>query len=317
MSESTAPLLPNGFLDRLTQIVPGSHRAEVWESFRTPKRTAFRVTDLRSDSPCVAEQLSRLGVEWRPFPWHAMAGSVAPEDRRRLLEFRDRSGHAIYIQNPASMLVALSVEARPGEQVLDLAAAPGGKAILLAEQMQNRGYLALVERVRSRFFKLQRQIRDHGVTIAKLFLADGRTIGRKTPDRFDRVLIDAPCTGEARFRDADPPSWGHWSARKLREQSRKQKGLLQSGLQSLRPGGTLVYATCSFAPEENEAVVDHVLRRNAGSVEVVPLRLPITRIMPGLTIWQEQRFDDSLIHAVRILPDDRFDGFFLVKLRKV
>ena len=78
----------------------------------------------------------------------------------------------------------------------------------------------------------------------------------------------------------------------------------------------LIYATCSFAPEENEAVVDHVLRRSTELVETVPLSLPITNVMPGLTSWQAQRFDESLVNAVRILPDDLWDGFFLVQLTK-
>ena len=316
MPESTQPRLPDGFLDRLAEIIPPVHQAAVWESFRAPKRTSFRVNALQGSSQQVIEQLSRCGIDWCPFPWHSQAGSVAPKCRRQLLEFRDQSNHAIYVQNPGSMLVALAVDAQPGEEVLDSAAVPGGKAILLAERMQNQGYLALVEPVRGRFFKLQRQLRDHGVANAKSFLADGRSIGRRTPGRFDRVLIDAPCTGEARFRDGDPASWGYWSPRKMKEQSRKQKGLLQSGLQSLRSGGTLVYATCSFAPEENEAVIHHLLRRNHGAVQTVPLRLPIPATMPGLTRWRKDGFDDALVNAVRILPNDLFDGFFLVKLRK-
>ena len=196
--------LPDQFLDRLAQIVPAECQAAVWESFCVPKRTAFRVNRLCSEPRRVTQQLIDRRIDWMPFPWDAAAGSVAADDRSRLLDFRDHSDHAIYVQNPASMLVARAVDARPNQQVLELAAAPGGKAILLAEHMQNRGYLALVERVRSRFFKLQQQVRDHGVTMARTFLADGRTIGNKTPERFDRVLLDAPCTGERAFATPIP-----------------------------------------------------------------------------------------------------------------
>jgi 16S rRNA (cytosine1407-C5)-methyltransferase len=214
------------------------------------------------------------------------------------------------------MLVALAVGAQPGEQILDLAAAPGGKSILLAECMANQGYLAAVEPIRSRYYQLRRQLELAGVRIARTFLSDGRRIGGKTPDRFDRVLLDAPCSGEARFRAGDGTTWRYWSLQKIRDQSRKQRGLLVSALRALRPGGTLVYSTCSFAPEENEAVLDFVLRRFGASVQLLPMTLPISNVMPGLTRWRNRTFDPSLVHAARILPTDLFDGFFLSRLTK-
>lgn len=99
--------------------------------------------------------------------------------------------------------------------MLDLAAAPGGKTLQMAAMMQDRGRIAAVEAVRTRMFKLQANLRRHGPTIVKTYLTDGRTVGRKTPERFDRVLLDSPCSSEARFQRADPGSWRHWSLCKL------------------------------------------------------------------------------------------------------
>lgn len=87
----------------------------------------------------------------------------------------------------------------------------------------------------------------------------GERLEKKTPERFDRVLLDAPCSGESRIHQDDPASWQHWKLRKIKEQARKQYGLIRSAFAALKPGGTLLYCTCSFAPEENEAVVSDFL----------------------------------------------------------
>ena len=90
---------------------------------------------------------------------------------------------------------------------------------------------------------------------------DGRSIGRKVPERFDRVLLDSPCSSESRIRLDDPSTYQHWSPRKTREMVRKQRGLIRSAYLALKPGGELVYCTCAFSVEENEQVVDYLLRR--------------------------------------------------------
>jgi 16S rRNA (cytosine1407-C5)-methyltransferase len=109
------------------------------------------------------------------------------------------------------MLAPLALAPRPGETVLDLAAAPGGKTLQLAALMQNSGRLSAVEAVKGRFFRLRANLERGGVTNARTFLMDGRAVGRKCPEMFDRVLLDAPCSSEARFSRLDPRSWAHWS----------------------------------------------------------------------------------------------------------
>ncbi|WP_350207780.1 RsmB/NOP family class I SAM-dependent RNA methyltransferase [Botrimarina sp.] len=206
---------------------------------------------------------------------------------------------------------------RPGEAVLDLAAAPGGKTLHLAARMRLEGELAAVEPVRDRFFKLQANLARCGAgEFVRTFSHDGRDVGRKTPDRFDAVLLDAPCSSEARFDPRRPQSFAYWGPRKLAESARKQKALLRSAVDAARPGGRVLYCTCSFAPEENELVVAHTLRRMAGRVELRPLGPALRCFRAGLVEWEGKTLPSELAHTVRVAPDRRMAGFYLALLEK-
>ena len=289
----------------------------VLEAFSVPRNTVFWLNPLRAPARKSLQVLRALGLDPRPLPWHSGAFEVEAGERERLVGSAPARQGAVYPLDASSLLPVPVLDPRPGERVLDLAAAPGGKTIQIAAAMENTGSLSAVEAVRPRFHRLKANLARCGVTHARLYLKDGRRVGRAVPERFDRVLLDAPCSTEGGFRTADPRTWRQWSLRKVQECARKQRGLLLSAFQALRPGGVLVYCTCTFAPEENEAVVDALLARARGQAELEPLALPAgVPVQSGLTRWEKHRFAASLVHAVRILPDHRFGGFFLCRIRK-
>ncbi len=221
----------------------------------------------------------------------------------------------LYIQNASSYFAAACLQVLPDEEVLDLAAAPGSKTVALAAAMGNSGRLAAVEPVKARFQRLRANLQRCGVSNAVLYMRDGRGVGRAVPERFDRVLVDAPCSSESHMRWHDARTYRHWSLRKVKECQRKQKGLLRSGYAALKPGGTLVYSTCSFSPEENEAVVQDLLRRSdACLVPLAAERQP--HFAAGLTSWGKQTFESRLSGTLRILPAGVWDGFYVAKVSK-
>jgi 16S rRNA (cytosine1407-C5)-methyltransferase len=156
-----------------------------------------------------------------------------------------------------------------------------------------------------------------GAANVELSLRPGEVIGRHRPAAFDRVLLDAPCSAEGRFCAQEPASFHYWKLSKIHVMARTQRRLLSAGLAALRPGGTLVYATCTFAPEENEAVLQWALEQGRGAVTVEPVRLALRNVLPGLTAWDDQAFDAALARAVRIVPTADMGGFFLARLGKV
>ncbi|MGQ9821254.1 MAG: RsmB/NOP family class I SAM-dependent RNA methyltransferase [Thermogutta sp.] len=307
---------PPLFLERLAAIVPPEWLQRTFRALTEPKRVGFRVNRLRADHREVEEALRREGVEFAPVPWLPDAYTAGPEFRSRLVRSPLFATGQICLQNVSSMAAVHVLDPQPDEEVLDLAAAPGGKTLLLAQWMQNRGRIAAVEVIRERLYKMRAVLKTGGAANVQAYWADGRTIGCKTPQRFDRVLLDAPCSGESRFHADAPASFARWSPRKIAECSRKQVGLLGSALAAAKVGGVVLYCTCSFAPEENEAVVDAVLRDWEQAVETEPISLPVENVQPGLACWGERAFRPAVAAAVRILPTPDMDGFFLCRLRK-
>ena len=307
--------LPAEFVERLREILDPADFENVVASFSKPRPASFRVNTLIAETPVVLGELEELGVTTRKVPWCPEAFTVNPEFRSVLVEsdaFRDGR---IYIQNLSSLLPVCLLDPEPGQAVLDLAAAPGGKTLHLAARMANQGRLSAVEVVRSRYYKLRQNLQLGGATLVKTYLKDGRSVGNKTPEQFDLVLLDAPCSSEARFHVDEPESWSYWGSRKIREQSRKQRGLLKSAIQALRPGGRLAYCTCSFAPEENEAVVDWQLKRDP-TLSVVEVKLPLDNVRVGLSAWKQKPFSPDLARACRVLPSAEMDAFFVCLIEK-
>lgn len=248
--------------------------------------------------------------------------AVPAEDRQQLLDHPAVSSGAVYPMNPSSLLAVRQLAPRGDQEVLDLAAAPGGKTLQMAIAMENGGRIAAVEPVKGRFHRMRANLDRCGVTNTQFYLADGRSIGRKVPDRFDRVLLDTPCSSESRIRLDEPDSFAHWSPRKTREMVRKQRGLIRSAFQALKPGGEMVYCTCAFSVEENEQVVDYLLRSEP-TADLLPVDAHLVgdqgvgiRGVAGLTAWRFRTLDARLARCRRVLPDDLFDGFFIARILK-
>ena len=301
------------FRERLAEIF-GPAAAGVLRSMACPKRQAYWLNPLVARPPDFEPPGERIpGLAGVPGPDGAF--SVDAQAREAVTRHAGARAGWLYPMNPSSLLAVAALAPRPGEEVLDLAAAPGGKTVALAARMDNTGRIAAVEPVKGRFHRLRANLARCGVTNAQLYLTDGRAVGRKVPERFDRVLLDAPCSSEARIRLDDPSTHAHWKPRKIREASIKQAGLLRSAYRALKPGGLLVYCTCSFAPEENELAVSRLLRAEPGA-GLEPLRFRGVPQRKGLLGWREQDCEACLSRAVRVIPDDLWDGFFVCRIRK-
>ncbi|MGI9518592.1 MAG: RsmB/NOP family class I SAM-dependent RNA methyltransferase [Pirellulaceae bacterium] len=308
--------LPPEFLSRLRKILEPRHVDPVLESFFQPKHTGFRVNTLKLEPSDLIPRLRTADIDPDPVTWCDEAFGVSVAQRSLLTHTPRVLTGDIYVQSLSSILAVTLLDVQPGQWNLDLAAAPGGKATHIAALMNNEGKLSVVEPIRKRMYRLADTLKRLGVTIGKTYLMDGRKVGEKVPDRFDRVLLDAPCSSESRIRGNDPESWKYWSQRKIREQARKQAGLIRSGFVSLKPGGIMLYCTCSFAPEENEAIVAGLLNEFPDQAQLLPLDLPIDNWQAGLREFGSDQFAPQLELTRRILPNSIFDGFYLALLAK-
>lgn len=314
--------LPHDFLTRFAQLCPPDLQADALGSFQQPKAVSFRLNRLHAASDSALADMRAVGLTPEPVAW-AQRGAVQawqcpPEQREALTHGSWADDGRIYIQSLSSMLAPILLAPTADDWVLDLAAAPGGKTILMAEMMGNAGKISAVEPVSGRFHRLKANLERMGITNTRCYMKDGREIGRLKPDTFQRVMLDAPCSSESRFRTDDPDSTAHWSLRKVAECARKQERLILSAFDALAPGGHLLYCTCSYAPEENERVVAHLLKKRDGA-QVLPMPAwvqALPHVGTGLRTWQDKPLPDACAHTVRVWPTGHMDGFYLALIRK-
>jgi NOL1/NOP2/sun family putative RNA methylase len=308
--------LPLQFIERLKTIISPADLPGCLQSFSVPKATCFRVNSLKTSVESVCAELTALGFYLTPLGWEKHTFIIPDAQRRALTESAACQQGLLYIQNPSSLLPPLILNPQPGEEVLDLAAAPGGKTLHLAALMQNQGRIAAVEAVKGRFFRLKANVRTYDATIVQTYLKDGINVWKHCHERFDKVLLDTPCSSEAGFNSNTPNSYAYWSVKKIKQMQSTQKRLLFSAIQCLKPGGSLVYSTCTFAPEENEAVIDWALHKFDENLTIEPVQFPMLELNFGLSQWQNHTFHPDIQKSIRILPTQLMKGFYICKIVK-
>lgn len=214
----------------------------------------------------------------------------------------------IYIQDYSSYLCAKALNVSSSDIILDMCAAPGGKSINLANFSGNCENLSSNELNSKRFHKLKTILANYGVK-AKTYNHDGILIGRKTPERFSKILLDAPCSTFMHDFSIEK------SHKEIKQIATTQKKLLNSALTALQVGGELVYSTCTHNFYENEAVIFNALNSKFG-VELLDISLPC-EYLQGLSNYDEKYSDDRLTKTYRIKPTNTHSGFFIAKLRKI
>jgi 16S rRNA (cytosine1407-C5)-methyltransferase len=310
--------LPALFLERFRLLVGSQKFDELANTFAEPKPTTFRVNTLKAGAQFIqllAERLQHQGFRLEKVPWYSEAFILRAGRLRDLQETEAYQKGEIYVQSLSSMLPPLLLDPRPGETVLDLTAAPGSKTTQLACLMKGEGRIVANDNNKIRFFKLRANVELQGAANVELSMKPGELFGRDFPEHFDRVLVDAPCTAEGRFLVAEPASYKYWKPAKIKEMARKQKNLILSGLRVLKPGGVLVYSTCTFAPEENEAVLTWALGKMP-TLQVEKIHLSFPNQTAGLTRWEGEEFHPAVRAAVRVIPTSLMEGFFLARIRK-
>lgn len=307
------PSLPPLFLERLQKILPENAYTKALHSFEVPRSLSLRVNRLKTSPETVQSELSAFQLQ--PMTWYEDAFLVQQGTLRELQETEAYQQGRVYIQELSSMVPVLLLEPKPDESVLDLTAAPGSKTGQIAALMHNTGRILANDISRTRFFKMKANLESLGVTNVEYSVAKGENLGRKLAGAFDRVLLDAPCGGEGRFHLEDPASFENWKPAKIKALVPRQKMLFYSAWQALKPGGTMVYSTCTFAPEENEGILDWALEKFA-DLEIVTAALTISNRMNGLTQWGKKAYHPAVERALRILPDGRMEGFFTAKILK-
>ena len=237
-------MLPEKFLERM-QAQLGEEYPGFLESLERPRAVALRFNPLKGEQPELSFVLSQV-------PWESMGFYYDPQSRPGLHPYHEAGVY--YLQEASAMSAVALLQPQPGEWVCDLCAAPGGKTTQIAGRMGGEGFLLCNEINPKRAKILSRNIERMGIANALVTNEHPEKLGKCFAGCFDRVLIDAPCSGEGMFRKEEA-AVTDWSEETVEMCARRQREILHSGAAMVRPGGRLVYSTCTFAPQENEETI--------------------------------------------------------------
>lgn len=312
MEKHSSGQLPAFFTELLSQQYNPEDITRIEAGCSTTRKTTLRANTLRATRKEVAEELNKAGIAWGPVAWYADAFVLDSATPRELWELPlYKEGH-IYLQSLSSMLPPLALNAQAGHDVLDMCAAPGGKTTQLAALCNNACNITACEMHAPRAEKLQYNLQKQGAKRVNVMRTDARQLDEFFS--FDRILLDAPCSGSGTINVFDPKLSKRFSWQLIQKSCKAQTALLTRALALLKPEAELVYSTCSVLACENEHIVQSVLagarkqKRQQKEFEVKPIELAAAEGLPLLPT--------SIEGSLCVCPTEFYEGFFMCKIKR-
>ena len=281
-------MVPEEFSQRMQRMLGGEYPA-FEQAYTRPRAVGLRFNPLKT------ADLPELPFDLSPVPWAEHGYFYNPDTRPGLHPYHEAGVY--YLQEPSAMAPAQLLQPQPGEWILDLCAAPGGKSTQIAAAMQGQGLLVCNEIHPGRAKILARNIERMGISNAVVLNETPQRLAQRFAGCFDRILVDAPCSGEGMFRK-EAAAVSDWSQQAVQHCADRQLEILTQAAKMLRPGGRLVYSTCTFSPEENEGVISAFVSQQPEFTIIPP---PHTLFAPGRPDWVAQPVS-GLANTCRLWP---------------
>ncbi len=291
------------FIDRLNKMFGGSIAQKVVKGFSVDRSPVIRVNTLKTSVRDIMSYFKEINVRFEMVGFLPDALIILNKKEKFFEELDIYKNGKIYFQGVSSQFPVKFLDLQPGEKILDMCAAPGSKTTQIAAMMQNKGEITANEINMIRLERLKYNLDKQGVTIANVISYDGTVLGDMYPLSFDKVLLDAPCSAEGKIDLKNPRSYKFWSEKVVRNCAKLQKKLIFSAVKALKPGGILVYSTCTLANEENDEVVKFAIESFGGALSVEKITADFKYIL---------RSKYGLIST----PSEICEGFFVAKMRK-
>jgi NOL1/NOP2/sun family putative RNA methylase len=305
------------FEERMRKLLPDSKDFEAFNKIIHERPRKFiRCNTLKISCDALLKRLEKKWNVKQPYENHkeifVVESELGPGELGNSIE------HLLgyfYVQEISSMLPLLALKPRPGDFILDVCSSPGSKTTQMAAMMENTGIIIANDIKLDRIKILSANLERCGVMNVIVTRNDGVGLCNRLADRgikFDKILLDAPCSGEGTLRSS-PKTFKMWNFKVVKKFSRQQKKLFAFALKCLKPGGEIVYSTCTHSPEENENIVDFALQNFP--VEVQSISLPL-KCRPGIDKWGEDSYSKGVSECCRIYPQDNdCEGFFISKFK--
>jgi len=299
-------------VERYFQFLGEDQTKQLLEANEKPLTPSIRVNTLKIDKNNLKNRLLTKGFKLESIDW-IHSGFKIRKSPLNLGSTHEYLQGFYYIQSIAPMLPAIILKPGPGDVVIDMCAAPGGKATHLAQIMNNNGNLILIERNIKRIPALEINLRRMGVSNSIVINDDAVNLSKMNL-KANKILLDAPCTGEGLIRQ-DSSRKRSKTLKDINKLSNIQRALLKTGLNSLNPGGQLLYSTCSIAPEENELVLHEVLKYNT---DFAIVKIPNSYGVDGITEVYNKTLREDIKYSQRLYPHlHNTIGFFISLIEKI
>lgn len=298
------PVIPELMQELLLHQYGQETAQRIAAGFGIQRPVSLRVNPLRATREQVEAQLTAAGISWRNVPWYgdAMLLPGVREEAVQALPVYEAGG--VYLQNLSAMIPPLVLAPGPGETVLDMAAAPGGKTTQMAAITGNQALITACEKNAIRAQRMQYNLEKQGASRVGVMTEDARRLDEFFS--FDKILLDAPCSGSGTISLLDGAPQRRMDRNWLQKTAATQVAMLQKALRLLKPGHEMVYSTCSVLRMENEDVLARCLAK--ADAEVIPIQHQLLAHVPQLPV--------AIPGTLCVCPDEIHEGFFVAKLRK-
>lgn len=293
------------FLINMLQKQYGTEIAnKIMEGYTKQRAVTFRVNTIKSNLEAIENKLKEAKIEYEKTPWSKEAFIIKNVSKREIQELDIYKNGEIYLQSLSSMLPPIILKPQEGADILDMAAAPGGKTTQMAALSGNKAHITACEKNKIRAERLKYNVDKQGASCVFIMEKDARYIDDFFS--FDQILLDAPCSGSGTLNVNDSNLKNIFTKKLIEKSISSQLALLKKAIKILKPGKEIVYSTCSVLACENEDVVKKVMASE--NAEIVPIDFEGIEDIPILPT----KIDGTLC----VCPDELYEGFFVAKIRK-
>lgn len=277
---------------------------KIIEGFGQNRKLTLRINKLKTAVENVKKVLTDLNIKFSEVSWSEEALIIEGTTKQEILELEIYKNGEIYLQSLSSMIPALILNPQANENILDMAAAPGGKTTQMSAISNNLALITACEKNKIRAERLKYNIQKQGANRVNVLVEDSRKLDDNFS--FDKILLDAPCSGSGTINIFDEKLNKYFTKELVDRSIKTQKELLQKAIKVLKKGGEMVYSTCSILKQENEENIEKFLKNN--QLEIVPIDIELLKDIPLLP--------SKIEGVITVCPNELYEGFFVAKLRK-
>lgn len=293
------------FLEEMLEKQYGKETTkEIIQGYTAKRKTTLRVNTIKSNIKEIKDELEKEKVKYEQVTWSKDAIIIKNADEKAIQEMEIYKKGKIYMQSLSSMLPPIILEPKEGIDILDMAAAPGGKTTQIAALTNNKSHITACEKNKIRAERLKYNIDKQGATCVFIMPKDSRFIDDFFS--FDQILLDAPCSGSGTLNFNDTNTEKYFTKQLIERSVSVQKILLKKAIKLLKPGHEMVYSTCSILSCENEEVINSILKD--GKAGIIPINFKGIESLPIL--------HSKIPGTLCVCPTDLYEGFFVARIRK-